>query len=252
MPTNFLSVFDHFVGLALKVKKNSFFPQPTQNYPISSASQCFRLIPTSYVLHCSQFHTTENQRLLNLIIPQSFLYPPIPHTVRPKKPNILLFPEMRLTKKYSPGRPQIYFLKYIFRGYSPVFFSFFFFFCIVFCLFVCFLKLKIYILIHIRLGGRVSDKKNFTRSISRNKTTFFWPLEKRIKLWSILLWYLRFSRFHQNQKDNELLQNINSIKLCSPLKLHDLMRIGTEAFSDYQTYFGFVYRFMFFFHYDWF
>ena len=252
MPTNFLSVFDHFVGLALKVKKNSFFPQPTQNYPISSASQCFRLIPTSYVLHCSQFHTTENQRLLNLIIPQSFLYPPIPHTVRTKKPNILLFPEMRLTKKYSPGRPQIYFLKYIFRGYSLVFFSFFFFFCIVFCLFVCFLKLKIYILIHIRLGGRVSDKKNFTRSISRNKTTFFWPLEKRIKLWSILLWYLRFSRFHQNQKDNELLQNINSIKLCSPLKLHDLMRIGTEAFSDYQTYFGFVYRFMFFFHYDWF
>ena len=42
-----------------------------------------------------------------------------------------------------------------------------------FCLFVCFLKLKIYILIHIRLCGRVSDKKIFIRLISGNKTTFF-------------------------------------------------------------------------------
>ena len=32
--------------------------------------------------------------------------------------------------------------------------------------------LKIYILIHIRLCGRVSDIKNFTRPISGNKTTF--------------------------------------------------------------------------------
>ena len=169
-----MSVFDHFVGLALKGLRK-ILPSHNQakitQFPLPL--NVFGLIPLSYVLHCCQFHTTENQRLLNLIIPQSFLYPPIPHTVRPKKTNILLFPEMRLTKKYSPGRPQIYFLKYIFWRYSLVFFSFFFFFCIVFCLFVCFLKLKIYILIHIRLGRRVSDKKNFTRSISRNKTTFF-------------------------------------------------------------------------------
>ena len=37
------------------------------------------------------------------------------------------------------------------------------FFCIVFGLFAWFLKLKIYILIHIRLYGQVSDKKNFTQ-----------------------------------------------------------------------------------------
>ena len=29
----------------------------------------FGLIPTPCVLHCSQIHATENQRLLNLIIP---------------------------------------------------------------------------------------------------------------------------------------------------------------------------------------
>ena len=45
------------------------------------------------------------------------------------------------------------------------------------CLFICcFLKLKIYILIHIRLSGRVNDKNLFTRSISGNKTTFFFGL----------------------------------------------------------------------------
>ena len=43
-----------------------------------------------------------------------------------------------------------------------------------FCLlFIIFFKLKIYILIYIRLCGRVRDKKVFTRPISRNKTPLF-------------------------------------------------------------------------------
>ena len=72
--------------------------------------------------------------------------------------------------KSSPGRPQIYF--------NPIF-SFLLWllllslFSCFLCFFVCFLKLKIYILIHIRLCGRVSNKKIFTRPICRNKTTFF-------------------------------------------------------------------------------
>ena len=55
------------------------------------------------------------------------------------------------------------FFKSIFRRYSLFFFT---------CLFV-FLKLKIYILIHIRVCGRVSDKTVFTRPISGSHTTFF-------------------------------------------------------------------------------
>ena len=47
-----------------------------------------------------------------------------------------------------------------------------------FCLCVYVLKQKVYILIHIRLCGRVSDKTNFTQPISENKTTFFWPKKK--------------------------------------------------------------------------
>ena len=43
--------------------------------------------------------------------------------------------------------------------------------CFTFSIVVVFL-LKIYILIHIRPCGRVSDIKNFTRPISGNKTTF--------------------------------------------------------------------------------
>ena len=53
----------------------------------------------------------------------------------------------------------------------------FLFICFLFVLFFCFffklMKLKKYILIQIRLCGRVSDKKIFTRPISGNKTTFF-------------------------------------------------------------------------------
>ena len=59
--------------------------------------------------------------------------------------------------------------------YSWVCFVFVFFclfFLFFFGLFVCLMKLKFYILIHIRLCGWMSDKKNFTRPISGNKTTF--------------------------------------------------------------------------------
>ena len=48
--------------------------------------------------------------------------------------------------------------------------------CFVFFLFVCFLKLKIYILRHIRLSGRVNDKNFFIRPIPGNKTTFLFGL----------------------------------------------------------------------------
>ena len=54
---------------------------------------------------------------------------------------------------------------------SLVSFAFFvFLFCFVF--FACFLKLKIYILLHIRLCERVSDKKIYTPPVSGNKTIF--------------------------------------------------------------------------------
>ena len=47
------------------------------------------------------------------------------------------------------------------------------------CFCVCVLKQKVYILINIRLYGRVGDKTNFTQPISGNKTTFFWPKKKQ-------------------------------------------------------------------------
>ena len=68
-----------------------------------------------------------------------------------------------------------------FAFYVLVFFLFFFF------------KLKIYILIHIRLCGWVSDKKNFTRPISGNKTTFFWPDVEIDKIEKFLNAYFMFS-----------------------------------------------------------
>ena len=51
------------------------------------------------------------------------------------------------------------------------------FFCFLFvCVYV--LKQKVYILIHIRLCGRVSDKRNFTLPISENNSIFFWSKKK--------------------------------------------------------------------------
>ena len=70
-------------------------------------------------------------------------------------------------------------LKFIFRFSRDILFSssFSLLFCVLvlFFLLVCFLTLSICILIHIWLCGWMSDKKFFPRSISRNKTTFFWP-----------------------------------------------------------------------------
>ena len=69
-----------------------------------------------------------------------------------------------------------------FHRYSFFFLSFFCFlpFCSIF--FVCFifvfvfLKLKIFILIHVRLCGPVSDKEIFIQPISGNKATFIFGL----------------------------------------------------------------------------
>ena len=99
--------------------------------------------------------------------------------LRPKKTKKnSCFRKCRWREKSSPGRPQIFFFLSIFRRYSLSFFSFFCFLLLLFFLFVClficcFLKSKMYILIHIRLSGRVSHKKIFTRPISGNKTIFF-------------------------------------------------------------------------------
>ena len=61
--------------------------------------------------------------------------------------------------------------------------SFAFFVFLFFGLFVCFLKLKTCILIHIRLCGRVSDEKNFTRPSSGNKTTFLCLILPNFLVW---------------------------------------------------------------------
>ena len=98
--------------------------------------------------------------------------------IRPKKYSC--FRKCCWREKPSPAQPQIYFLIIDF----PEIFSFLLdfilfslilvFVCLFVCLFACcFLKLKMYVLIHIRLCGRVSDKKKFTPPISGNKTTFF-------------------------------------------------------------------------------
>ena len=81
-------------------------------------------------------------------------------------------------KKSSPEWMQTSFFKSIFLRFlfsSLVCFACFAFLILVFfCLFVwCFLKLKMYILIHIWICGRVSDKKISTWPISGNKTSFF-------------------------------------------------------------------------------
>ena len=78
------------------------------------------------------------------------------------------------------GRKFIFFNRFSGNILSLFFFIFFCFFCIlVFLLFlfcsVVFLKLKIYVLIHIRLCGRVSDKKHFHPADFRKQDHFFWP-----------------------------------------------------------------------------
>ena len=78
-------------------------------------------------------------------------------------------------KNFHPDGRKFNFLKSIFRRYSLFFFCFLCLLSLLFfaCLFICcFLKLKMYILIHIRLCGRVSYKKIFTWPISGNQTSF--------------------------------------------------------------------------------
>ena len=95
--------------------------------------------------------------------------------LRPKK--LLLFPEMWVTIKIFTRASANYFFFIHFPEISSFLLqSLLLFWFLFFCLFVlCFLKLKVYILIHIWLCGRVSDKKTFTRPISGNKTNFFGP-----------------------------------------------------------------------------
>ena len=97
--------------------------------------------------------------------------------IRPIK-GILFLPEIRVTKKICTWAAANLFISSILLRYYLFFFSFFWFICILaFLLLVCcFSKLKICILIHIRLCGRVSDKKMFAWPISGNKTTFFFAL----------------------------------------------------------------------------
>ena len=77
-------------------------------------------------------------------------------------------------EKSSPGQPQTFFLNQFAGDFLFSSLLSFFFFCILVFLLVCSLKWKIYILIHIWLCRRVSDKDFFTQPISGNKTAF-WP-----------------------------------------------------------------------------
>ena len=76
-----------------------------------------------------------------------------------------------------------------FRISTQIFsFLFQFLFLFAFLIFGIFLKkLKIYIVIHSWLCGRVNDKKHFTRVISGNKGDFFLALDKKTKYIAIIL-----------------------------------------------------------------
>ena len=103
------------------------------------------------------------------------------HTIKErwaKNKKILLFPEMRVTRKIFTRAPADFFLS-IFQRYY-LFFSFFCFFVFLFFflfsflfLLVWFLKLKINILIHIRLCGGWVIKKYSPGRFSETKLLFF-------------------------------------------------------------------------------
>ena len=65
--------------------------------------------------------------------------------------------------------------KFIVADFLEIFTFIVFLFFYFFCLFVGFLKSKIYILIHIRLFGRVSDKKNSHGRFLETRLLIFWP-----------------------------------------------------------------------------
>ena len=93
----------------------------------------------------------------------------------PKNKKNLISGNAGNKKNLHPGRHKFFFFNQFSRDILfPFLVSFVFFIFVLFFLFACcFLKLKMYILIHIQLCVRVSDKKIFTWPISGNKTTFF-------------------------------------------------------------------------------
>ena len=114
--------------------------------------------------------------------------------VRPKK-IILLFPEIRVTRKiFTRAAANLFIFYSIFWWYSLFVISFFCFFLLLFFVVVCLMFFEpnplsanptkwlntlkqfvgtLHILMHIRLYGRVSDKMFFTRSISGRRLVFF-------------------------------------------------------------------------------
>ena len=100
------------------------------------------------------------------------------------KKIILFFPEMRVTRKILTRAAANLFLLINFPEMFSFFLSLFFFaffglcfFCWC-CWFVAFFKLKLYILIHIRLSGRVSDKIFSSDRFPETRLLFF-----------VLTWY---------------------------------------------------------------
>ena len=112
----------------------------------------------------------------------SVVFPTFVMSVKTLGKKILLLPEMWVMKKnlHSCGHKFIFFNR--FSGdilFSSLVSSAFFGSCFFLLFGCCFLKLKMYIfLIQIRLCGRVSDKKLFTRPIYGNKATVFFGLRK--------------------------------------------------------------------------
>ena len=78
-------------------------------------------------------------------------------------------------EKISPWWLQIYFFNRFSRDilFPHLVSLAFLYSCFCFCSFVCFLKLKICILMHIRLCGRVSNKKIFTRPFAETNQLLF-------------------------------------------------------------------------------
>ena len=89
---------------------------------------------------------------------------------------MLLFPKMRVTRKiFTRVAANLFFNQFSGDILSSSLVSFAFFDSYVFLLFVCcFLKLKMYILKHMRLCGRVSDEKIFTGRFPETRLLFFW------------------------------------------------------------------------------
>ena len=83
----------------------------------------------------------------------------------------------------------IFFLLFFFGFfYFSIFFSFFCFLLVCKCVFCS--KPKIHILIHIRLCERLSEKNNFTRLTSGNKTAYFFLLTNVCKRVSEIFYFV--------------------------------------------------------------